>query len=87
MALPWPFREPTGSQHAARYEGKEIKENTKGNALPNAPLFPLPLPTQKGRKMNYRNLAEAELKLRIAEQFFPTYGLCLPHRQDRFYRR
>ena len=37
--------------------------------------------------MDYRNLAEEELKLRIAEQFFPTYGLCLPHRQDRFYRR
>ncbi len=37
--------------------------------------------------MDYRNLAEAELKLRIAEQFFPTYGLRLPHRQDQFYRR
>ena len=23
--------------------------------------------------MDYRNLAEEELKLRIAEQFFPTY--------------
>ena len=57
----------------ARGEGKEIKENTKGNALPNASLFSLPLPTQKGRKMDYRNLAEEELKLRIAEQFFPTY--------------
>ena len=41
MALPWPFREPTGSQHAARYEGKEIKENTKRNALSAPPpIFP-----------------------------------------------
>ena len=29
--------------------------------------------------MDYRDLAEEELKLRIAEQFFPTYGLCSPH--------
>ena len=27
--------------------------------------------------MDYRNLAEEELKLRIAEQFFPTYDCTL----------
>ena len=37
------------------------------------PYFPYLYPRKKGRKMDYRNLAEEELKLRIAEQFFPTY--------------
>ena len=41
--------------------------------FPTPPYFPYLYPRKKGRKMDYRNLAEEELKLRIAEQFFPTY--------------
>ena len=43
--------------------------------FPTPPYFPYLYPRKKGRKMDYRNLAEEELKLRIAEQFFPTYAL------------
>ena len=73
MALSWPFREPTGSQHAARGEGKEIKENIKRNAFPSAlPIFPTFTHAKRTGKMDYRNLAEAELKRRIATQLFPA---------------